>query len=315
VLRAARRNWLVWFVVLPVALWALVRLLGLDSGFPVVALMAFTPYVAVAALLVAGIAVALENWVATAVAALATLCLAAAVLPRTIGDGTVEAAGRETIGVLSINAHFGGADAAAAVALVKRLDPDVLSVQELTPEFAAKLERHGIGEQLPNTVLSVVSGAPGTGIYSTLPLTELSEGQDFGFRMPRARAELPGGGALRIVAIHPYTPTRNGIGKWEAALADLPASGRGVPWLLVGDFNATLDHAALRDVLDRGYRDAAAVAGEGLEPTWPTGRWADLPGVTIDHVIFDRRFDVVEYAVADLPNTDHRPVYARLALP
>lgn len=312
---SARRNWLVWFVVLPVALWALVRVLGLDSGFPVVALMAFTPYVAAAALLVAGVAVALENWVATAVAALATLSLAAMVLPRAIGDGTVEAAGRETVGVLSINAHFGGADPAAAVALVEELDPDVLSVQELTPRFAAKLERHGIDGLLPNTVLSVAPGAPGTGIYSTLPLTELEEGQDFGFRMPRARAELPGGKDLRIVAVHPYTPTRNGIDKWEAALADMPATGRGAPWLLVGDFNATLDHSALRDVLSRGYRDAGAVAGKGLEPTWPTGRWADLPGVTIDHILFDRHLDVVEYSVEALPNTDHHPVYALLALP
>ncbi len=38
---------------------------------------------------------------------------------------------------------------------------------------------------------------------------------------------------------------------------------------LVGDFNATLDQAALRDVVARGYRDAADVAGKGLEPTFP----------------------------------------------
>ena len=40
--------------------------------------------------------------------------------------------------------------------------------------------------------------------------------------------------------------------------------------LLVGDFNATLDHAALRRLLDTGYRDAASVVGQGMTPTcWP----------------------------------------------
>ena len=78
---------------------------------------------AIAALLVAGVAVALRNWAAAAVAALATLCLAAAVLPRAIGDGTVDPAGRETLIVLSANIHRGTADPDALVALVDRCIP------------------------------------------------------------------------------------------------------------------------------------------------------------------------------------------------
>lgn len=115
---AARRHWLIWAAVLPVVLWALVRVLGLDSGFPLVALMAFTPYVAIAALLVAGVAVALRNWAAAGVAALATFCLIAAVLPRAIGDATADAAGRETLGVLSANVLHGAADPEVLVDLV-----------------------------------------------------------------------------------------------------------------------------------------------------------------------------------------------------
>lgn len=313
VLRAARRNWLVWFVVLPVALWALIRLLGLDSGFPLATLMAFTPYVAVAALLVAGIAVALENWVAAAVGALAALCLAALVLPRAIGDGTVEANGRPTLGVLSINAKVGRVDPDRTVALVERLRPDVLSLQEMTPELATELRRAGIDELLPQQLISTAKGA--SSIYSTLPLRRIGEPGDFGLRMPRAALELPGGDTLRFVAVHPVVPGRHGIGEWEEELAELPAGGRGAPWVLAGDFNATVDQAELREVVDRGYRDAGSVAGEGLEPTWPVSGWSDVPPVTIDHVLLDRRLDVVDYAVQFLPGTDHRPVYALLALP
>ena len=312
-LAAARRNWLVWLAVLPVALWALVRLLGLDSGFPLATLMAFTPYVAVAALLVAGIAAALENWVAATVAALATLCLVAMVLPRAIGDGTVEAKGRETIGVLSINAKVGRVDPARTVALVERLRPDVLSLQEMTPELAASLRREGIDELLPHQLVSTAKGA--SSIYSTLPLNRIGEPGDFGLRMPRATLDLPGGGSLGFVAVHPVVPGRHGIGEWEEELADLPTGGDGAPWVLAGDFNATIDQGELRDVIDRGYRDAGSVAGEGLEPTWPVSGFSEVLPVTIDHVLLDRRLDVVDYAVQFLPGTDHRPIFAVLALP
>lgn len=315
-LASARRNWLVWVLVVPVALWALVRIAGLDSGFPLVALMAFTPYAAVAALLVAGVAVALENWVAGAVSALVTLALAAAVLPRAIGDGTVDAAGRETVSVLSINAHFGTANAKATLALLERRQPDLLSLQELTPSFARELQRGGVDRLLPHQVLETAPMASGTGIYSTLPLRQIGGAGRFVFRMPRARAELPGGGSLRIAAVHPMVPSRSGIGDWRGALASLPAAGEGSPWLLAGDFNATLDQAEFRDLVERGYRDAAAVAGKGLEPTWPYGdsRY-ELPPVTLDHILADRRLDVVSFAVEDaLAGTDHRPVYAELAL-
>ena len=122
----ARRYWLIWAAVVPLAIWALVRAFGLEQGGTAGAVLAFTPLAAVAALLVAGVAVALRNWVAAAVAALATLCLALAVLPRAIGDGTVEAAGRETLTVLSANIKRGKADPAGVVALVERERPDLL---------------------------------------------------------------------------------------------------------------------------------------------------------------------------------------------
>ena len=63
----AGRYWLVWAAVLPILVWALVRVTGVEGGFPLVPVLAYTPYVAFAALLVAGIAVALRNWAAAAV--------------------------------------------------------------------------------------------------------------------------------------------------------------------------------------------------------------------------------------------------------
>jgi endonuclease/exonuclease/phosphatase (EEP) superfamily protein YafD len=312
----AGRYWLIWVAVVPVVVWTLIRVLGLDRDYPLVALMAFTPWAALAALFVAGVALALRNWAAAAVAGLATLCLAAAVLPRAIGDGTVSADGRETLTVLSSNVHFGHADPEALVELVDCYDPDLLALQELTPRAARELQRAGLGSYLPDAVLETRPGAAGSGLYSRLPIRKLGGGQPFFFRQPRALLRMPDGRRVRVVDIHPLPPGRGAEEVWDDTLESLPSAGSGPPWILVGDFNATLDIAPFRELLDRGYRDAGGVAGEGLEPTFPTMGFGSLPPfITIDHVLADRRLDVVDYEVEDLPGTDHRPVLAELALP
>jgi len=312
----AGRYWWIWAFVAPAVAWTLIRLFGLDRGVPLVPLMAFTPYVAVAALLVAGIAVALRNWAAAGVAGLATLCLALAVLPRAIGDGTVDPGDRETLTVLSANVYRGKGDPEALVALVDRYDADLLAVQELTPRFARGLQEAGIGSRLPEAVEQVKQGAAGGGIYSRFPLRPVDAGSATFFRQPRVLLALPSGRHLRVADIHPLTPGRTGIDVWEDSLEDLPATGRGVPWVLLGDFNATLDHSRLREVLDRGYRDAGNVAGMGLVPTWPnTGHDLPFPVITIDHVLADERLDFADYGVEDLPGSDHRSIHAELALP
>jgi endonuclease/exonuclease/phosphatase family metal-dependent hydrolase len=92
--------------------------------------------------------------------------------------------------------------------------------------------------------------------------------------------------------------------------------------ILLGDFNATLDHAALRGLIDSGYRDAAdasvpgcARLGAGLRPTWPYDEKWFIPGVTLDRVLVDRRVAVRAMSTHRLPGGDHKAVYARLVLP
>ena len=83
--------------------------------------------------------------------------------------------------------------------------------------------------------------------------------------------------------------------------------------MLAGDFNATLDHAAFRDVLRLGYADAAQEAGNALTPTWgPPGKVALL---TLDHVLVDRSCAGLECSVHKIPGSDHRAVYAEIQLP
>ena len=76
----------------------------------------------------------------------------------------------------------------------------------------------------------------------------------------------------------------------------LPAATAGRSELLVGDFNATLDHAEMRRLLDHGWADAADRTGDGLIGTWPADA-SPFPAVTLDHVLVSRTLGVRRTAV------------------
>ena len=75
----------VWLLAAACLGWAVVRLLGLERGYPLVPLMAFTPFVAAGAAAIVLIALLLRQRAAALLAAVATLVLVAVVAPRALG--------------------------------------------------------------------------------------------------------------------------------------------------------------------------------------------------------------------------------------
>lgn len=307
-----RRHWPLWLAVVPLGAWALVRSFGLEDAGALTPLLAFTPYATIALLLVAGVCVALRNWPAALVATIAFLALAAAVLPRAFGSGEEAPPGATRLTVLSTNIYHGKADPEALLALIDRVEPDLVSIQELNHDSRAELSRLGIDRRFPESRVFLHPGMTGAALYSKYPLRPLSP-PGLSPRMLSAEIAVAPGTDVRVVDVHPFTPSGNHVEEWADELGALPRTGAGAPWLLVGDFNATLDHAELREVLSRGYRDAAETTGSGLIPTWPNGR-AYPPLIAIDHVLADRRLGISTYGVEDLPGTDHRAIHAELFL-
>ena len=294
--------------------WALVRVLGVDAGYPVVPLITYTLFVLPVAVLATAVALVLRQWPAAALAALATGALMALIAPRAIGGpDSMEGV---PVRVMSANVLAGHADAARLVEFARDRDADVLCVEELTPEFVRSLDAAGVGRLLPHRALSVREGVRGSGIYSRYPLRPLPLPE---ISSSRARMTIQPGLAVDLMAVHNLpTPTSpSAVGGWGEGLGRLPGASAGGPiQVLAGDFNATIDQSEFRDLLDRGYYDAGERMGDGLTPTWPAIRGSDryLP-VTIDHVIYDRdRAGVRDYGVLDLPGTDHRTVYTELVL-
>ncbi|MGI5154726.1 endonuclease/exonuclease/phosphatase family protein [Microbispora sp. CA-102843] len=304
---------LAWIAVAPFAVWAAARFAGVERGLGV-ALMTGTPYVAAASLLAVLIALAARRAAVIAVAVATSVLLAAMVLPRAVGS-TPTATG-PSLRILTVNLFYGAGDAATVVDLARRLEPDVLNTQELTPEAVEALDAAGVGRLLPYRHLEDGPGSSGSGIYARHPLTEAPDFAPEGsHNMPRARLALPSGPPVEIVDVHTLSPLNShDVAQWTTELAVLPAASPGVVRVLAGDFNASLDHSALRAVLGRGYADAADATGDGLTTTWPANRRFP-PLITIDHVLYDERASAVSTGVYKIPGSDHRAFFAELRLP
>ncbi|WP_206061602.1 endonuclease/exonuclease/phosphatase family protein [Nonomuraea basaltis] len=313
-----------WIVVAPFALWAAVRLSGFEPDWPWVPVVAYTPYAALATVVSGLLALLLRRRAAGTVALVAVLALAPVLLPRTLADGNPAAKG-PVLRVLAANLLVGRADTAELMGLVTRLKPDVLALQEFTPDAMRRLDDAGLRTVLPHAVTRPLAGVGGSAVYARHPLTAGQMIKIGGFGQARAWLKHPGGARIEIVSVHPCAPKR--IGRqpcWQSGLEALPR-GDGALRVLAGDFNATLDHLPMRDLLAAGYRDAADVMGRGYVTTWPqngsvttwppSGSLVKLPGVAIDHVLADSRMAVRAFEVLSLDDTDHRPVFAELRLP
>lgn len=305
-----------WLLAGAWAIWALVRTFGLDWGLPMVQVLAFTPFVAAAAAIPIAFALLVRRYAAAAVAVLAAIALAAAVLPRAFGGPTEpEGDPGPTLRVLAANMMLGEGDPAELVALVERLDVDVLSVEELTPELAAELDRAGLSELLPKRRVFAEPGSFGGGLYTRLPMPRSSTvALPGGFPLVHGAIELAGAPAIEAYSVHTQPPTPSRTDAWDDDLRALPGASETPLRIMLGDFNATLDHDEFRELLDRGYADVAATLGDGLTTTWPELRRLP-PLVTIDHVIVDERIGIRDYSTHVVADTDHRAVYAELELP
>ncbi|GAA0946959.1 endonuclease/exonuclease/phosphatase family protein [Nonomuraea longicatena] len=264
------------------AVVAFVRLTGLEAGPLLTRLMALTPYVSVLAALVAALLFA-RNRPAALVALVACVTLAGVVVPRTFAESAGEG---EPLRVLTLNVA-GRQDPRVVVELVRRFRPHVFSAVGLPAGGTEGLRQAGIEQQLPYTV---------PGLYSTYRLRALDGVQG-------ARLEAPSG-PIEVFSVRPGPKSG-----WHGVLP--PPSPEAIR-VLAGDFGASLDHRAFRQLLKSGYADAAARVGKGLVPTWPSGRRVP-PFVTVDHVVADARVEVRQVEVVDVPGFEHRAVYAELA--
>ncbi len=184
----------------------------------------------------------------------------------------------------------------------------MLAVEELPHGAIPALDDAGLRELLPHRELRP---ADDSSLYSRLPFTS-SGPLDAPTTWPQTTATVEAHGrAVEVVAVHTYYPVGD-PDLWTRDLAALEAAA-GENSVVLGDFNATLDHAPMRGLLAAGLVDSHAELGEGWAPTWPADS-ALPPVVQLDHVLHGRGLAAVTTSEHTLPGSDHRLVFAELAL-
>ncbi|MCA1676745.1 MAG: endonuclease/exonuclease/phosphatase family protein, partial [Actinobacteria bacterium] len=238
------------------------------------------------------------------------------VVPRTMA-GPAPVSGRG-VSVLSFNVFDGRADVVALGKTIRASRPDLVVLPEAGVQYRSRLVPlvSDLGYRAWTTGMLgrrdvdgiVVLAAPSLGDVAVVPV-EL----DTHFRW----MQLSGGslGSTRVIAVHVAAPVRGLVAEWARELLMLqrwcgPGGGANV---LIGDFNATLDHSALRSGT-AGCADVAAERGEGLVPSWPT-YWPGWFGVQIDHVFTSAGIRPASLRFLDLPGSDHRGLLTQIMLP
>ncbi|MFE7558865.1 endonuclease/exonuclease/phosphatase family protein [Kitasatospora sp. NPDC057500] len=293
-----------------------VRLGGWDDGTSLALVVVGLPYTALAGVLALGVLLALRSWWPAALAAVLVAVQLVWLVPRLVPEGGgAPAADAPRLRVATSNAYLGQADAAALVRLVREQRVDVLALEEFGPGAAERLDRAGIAEVLPHR-----EQRPGrdTAIFSRLPLTPLDGSASEAAREQIAAEVTVGGRAVRLTAVHTYYPMGDAA-RWAEDFDELRAAVAGATRnaVLLGDFNATLDHTPMRALLGTGLTDSHEELGRGVAPTWPVsnsyfpGLW---PVIQIDHVLHGEALRAVSVAEHTVRGTDHRAVVAELAV-
>jgi endonuclease/exonuclease/phosphatase (EEP) superfamily protein YafD len=314
----------------------LARLTGGHAPKPGPQLASLAPVATLPGLAAVVIAATTAWWLAVLLAIPAVMLLAWQLpRPRRLGHragaqprpGSGPAPDVLTLRVLTLNLLSGSADPAAVVRNLREHRVDVLFAQELTPGMVTRLADAGLGGLLPFSHLDPRPATRGTGLWARWPLTPLPSVPGLLAAAPRARVDPVGSRPVTLAAVHPKAPVNGTEAVWERELAlirEALASTDG-PQVVAGDFNASRDHQAFRELLAAGFLDSGDAARRRPWPgfTWPT-TWPGLivrvhpkvlPIMRLDHVLVSRAGATVHEARAiPIPGTDHRGVLAIIDL-
>ncbi len=248
--------------------------------------------------------------------------------PAGIARGKEKRPAVTAVSVLTFNLQGQRIRTVRLLQLIRELKPDVLCFQELTEPVAAALTE-ALHAQYPHEqVMTQGITIHGAGIYSRFPLVDCEAlAGDHGHL--RAIVVVDEGQAFALYNVHPPPPgglrNRRGFqpslrrGEVDAILTR--AVREILPVVLVGDFNLT-DRTADYRQLTAHYTDAFFAAGRGPRATFPDlggivrplgGSW--FGGLRLDYVFHSPQIQAVSVRViADAAGSDHRPVFALLAL-
>ena len=224
--------------------------------------------------------------------------------------------------LMTLNTRNGQADAAQIVRTVREQHVEVLALQELNSSMISRLNEAGIRELLPYSVVANASSSDNggvNGLWSAAPMSERT-----GDLIPIEASSIPAasidfdGTVIRFGSVHPFSPRPSNQGLWDRGLGSISQLREdNHTFVLMGDFNATWDHASFRYLLGGRFVDAGENAGEWFQMTYPANKrlfgWIPVPAaVEIDHIVHDRSVVVGDLDAVTVSGSDHKALLGTL---
>jgi endonuclease/exonuclease/phosphatase (EEP) superfamily protein YafD len=228
------------------------------------------------------------------------------------GAGTA-ATGASDFKVVSVNLQASNGIHDKLFALLAAEEPDIVVLQEVTPEWAESLRP--VYADYPHRIVEPRVGAFGIGILSKHPLISAIAVDSEPLTLPTLITTVGiRGKEIGLVGTHPMVPL--GPRNFDARNAQLEQIGRLLqkmpnPRILVGDMNVSMWDMSYRLLENRTWmrnvRD-----GFGVLPTWPT--FLPFAMIPIDHVLVSEDIGVLDVRTGPRIGSDHLPLIVTLVL-
>jgi vancomycin resistance protein VanJ len=340
--------WLGWFYVLFTSVWLSLRLLFFDRLWWVALLNYIAIYLFVPLPLLLAASFWQHRWRLLLGLSIPTVAFILLYGTLFLPALTNPPAGRD-ITVMSFNVLLGNLDHAPLVRAIRASKPDILGLQEFTPELAKPLMQD-LAADYPYSTLALLDqeGVEAVGILSRFPIETESAfplpGNRAGIRYPtKAEFIAPGdriassaviqidGQRIKVVSVdgvHNPTPGKP-LNQWasvatqhyaqkaaEVQRLERELRGDGGPFLLLCDCNladTSQAYAQLASFAKDSFREAGWGFGHTINV--PVGMFFLPIGQRMDYIWHSPEFTALEASVGrDAGSSDHLPVIAKLRL-
>ena len=207
--------------------------------------------------------------------------------------------------IVSINLNSANQQIDLLKDYLKKYNPDVVFMMELTPSIGSQLRE--LKTQFPYGKAVMENGNFGIGIISKLPLDSVEIHRQASSRIPYISAKiLVVNQMIGLVAVHPFPP----IGEqgtllrndYTDQISQLIKNNK-IPTILCGDWNASPWSYQTKKIINE--TETKIPKGHGIITTWPSS----LPflKIPIDFCLTSKSIGIMEYSRGPYVGSDHYP--------
>jgi len=241
--------------------------------------------------------------------------------PRSI---PIPASDSATLTVMSMNVMYGRAEAATVTELLDSVKPDVIFIQEYTPDSERTLAPL-LATRYPFSSRYARDDAFGQAIFSNIEFAEPVRPFPPGFLDPQLHAKVKvGGRIINLLNVHVLPPIslqyaleqRSQVSSLATFVRALRAANPSEPIIVAGDLNCTPRGHHVQAMCDAGLTDAWKQVGHGRGHTWVAiGALQHLPGFRLDHILYSGPLNALAAGNGKPMGSDHLATWCRLEVP